>query len=258
LINFATMREIADSVGAVLMVDMAHFAGLVAGKVMQGDFNPVPFAHIVTSTTHKTLRGPRGGIVLCKEEFRETVDKGCPIILGGPLPQVMAAKAIAFKEALSPNFHDYARQIVLNAKALAEYLVAEGVKVTTGGTDNHLIVIDVASSFGLTGRQAELLLREAKLTVNRNAIPFDTNGAWYTSGVRIGTPALTTLGMKEKEMAEVAKILIELLRAARPVIDEKGSMSKAKVHCDPKIIEMVQQNVYRLLEQFPLYPEIVL
>lgn len=258
LINFATMREIADSVGAVFMVDMAHFAGLVAGKVMQGDYNPVPFAHIVTSTTHKTLRGPRGGIVLCKEEFREAVDKGCPMVLGGPLPHVIAAKAIAFKEALSPNFQSYAHQIVTNAKALAEGLIERGVKVTTGGTDNHLLVIDVATSFGLTGRQAELLLRDARLTVNRNAIPFDVNGAWYTSGVRVGTAALTTLGMKEKAMKEVARIMVDLLKVAKPAIDEKGVMSKAKVQCDPKAIENAQANVQRLLEHFPLYPELVL
>ena len=157
LIDFARMREIADSVKAVLMVDMAHFAGLVAGKAMSGNYNPVPFAHIVTSTTHKTLRGPRGGLVLCKEEFREAVDKGCPVVLGGPLPHVMAAKAIAFKEALSPDFSRYARQVVENAKVLAESLMQKGVRVLTGGTDNHLLVFDVASTFKITGRQAESL-----------------------------------------------------------------------------------------------------
>jgi len=258
LINFATMREIAESVGAVFMVDMAHFSGLVAGKVMHGDYNPVPFAHIVTSTTHKTLRGPRGGIVLCKEEFRESVDKGCPMVLGGPLPHVMAAKAIAFKEALSPDFRDYAHQIVANAKALAQHLMAKGVQVTTGGTDNHLVVIDITKSFGLTGRQAELLLREARLTVNRNAIPFDVNGAWYTSGVRIGTPALTTLGMKEPEMAEVASLIVELFKASRSAVDDKGQPSKAKANCDPKVMAHVQKSVLALLERFPLYPELVI
>lgn len=258
LINFATMREIADSVGAVLMVDMAHFAGLVAGKVMQGDYDPVPFAHIVTSTTHKTLRGPRGGIVLCKKEFQESVDKGCPMVLGGPLPHVIAAKAIAFKEALKPDFRDYAQQVVRNAKALAERLMSHGVRLTTNGTDNHLLVFDVASSFGLTGRQAELLLRNARMTVNRNAIPFDTNGAWYTSGVRIGTPALTTLGMKEEEMAIIGDLIVKLLKAARPMSDENGQPSRAKVHCETGILETVQKNVIELLEHFPLYPELVI
>jgi glycine hydroxymethyltransferase len=168
LIDFAKMREIADSVGAVFMVDMAHFAGLVAGKVMTGNFNPVPFAHIVTSTTHKTLRGPRGGLVLCKDEFRDTVNKGCPIVLGGPLPHVMAAKAIAFKEAALPAFSRYAHQIVDNSRALAEALIKQGIAVLTNGTDNHLLVMDVAKTFHLTGRQAETILREARLTVNRS------------------------------------------------------------------------------------------
>jgi glycine hydroxymethyltransferase len=257
LINFATMREIADSVGAVLMVDMAHFAGLVAGKVMQGDYDPIPFAHIVTSTTHKTLRGPRGGLVLCKKEFQEAVDKGCPMVLGGPLPHVIAAKAMAFKEALSPSFREYAHQIVRNAQALAERLVSKGVRLTTGGTDNHLLVFDVASSFGLTGRQAELLLREARMTVNRNAIPFDVNGAWYTSGIRIGTPALTTLGMKEEEMAFIADHIVELLKSARPLVDENGQPSRAKVYCEPEVLENIQKNILQLLGQFPLYPELV-
>ncbi|MES2123011.1 MAG: glycine hydroxymethyltransferase, partial [Chlamydiota bacterium] len=176
LINFAKMREIADSVGATFMVDMAHFAGLVAGKVMKGDYNPIPHAHIVTTTTHKTLRGPRGGMVLCENALKEVVDKGCPIVLGGPLPHVIAAKAIAFKEANLPSFTDYAHQIVANARALATQLQSKGIKLTTGGTDNHLLVFDVASTFGLTGRQAELALREARFTVNRNSIPFDSNG----------------------------------------------------------------------------------
>ena len=257
LINFATMREIADSVGAVFMVDMAHFAGLVAGKVMQGDYDPIPFAHIVTSTTHKTLRGPRGGLVLCKKEFQEAVDKGCPMVLGGPLPHVIAAKAIAFKEALSSSFQKYAHQVVKNARALAERLVSHGIRLTTGGTDNHLLVFDVASSFGLTGRQAELLLREARMTVNRNAIPFDVNGAWYTSGVRVGTAALTTLGMKEEEMKLIADLMVELLKSARPLIDENGQPSRAKVHCEPEVLEDIQKNILHLLEHFPLYPELV-
>ncbi len=253
LINFAKMREIADTVGATLLVDMAHFAGLVAGKVMKGEFDPVPFADLVTSTTHKTLRGPRGGFVLCKSAYREVVDKGCPLVLGGPLPHIMAAKAIAFKEANTPAFQAYAHQIVKNAQALAQELMAQGATVTTNGTDNHLLVCDVAGSFGLTGRQAELALREAHFTVNRNAIPFDANGPWYTSGVRLGTPAVTTLGMREAEAKQIASLIAQLLRAVQPV---EGS--KAKVDIDPKILIPVQKQVDALLEKFPLYPELVI
>ncbi len=253
------MREIADSVGAMLMVDMAHFAGLVAGKVMKGEYDPVPYSHIVTTTTHKTLRGPRGGMVLCKNELKEVVDKGCPIVLGGPLPHVMAAKAIAFKEANTPSFQKYAHQIVDNARALAQQLVKKGVKLTTGGTDNHLMVFDVASTFGLTGRQAELALREAHLTVNRNSVPFDTNGAWYTSGVRIGTPAVTTLGMKETDMVEIGDLIVELLQNTRPAIDEKGpGLSRAKIDIDPKALDSIQKRVATLLSAYPLYPELVI
>jgi glycine hydroxymethyltransferase len=258
LINFAKMREIADSVGALFMVDMAHFAGLVAGKVMKGDYDPIPHAHIVTTTTHKTLRGPRGGMVLCKNELKEVVDKGCPIVLGGPLPQVIAAKAIAFKEANTPAFGQYAHQIVANARTLAEKLQARGVKVSTGGTDNHLIVFDVASTFGITGRQAEFALREACLTVNRNSIPYDANGPWYTSGVRIGTPAVTTLGMKEAEMAQIADAIVALLRATRPAADEKGGKSKAKVEIDRKVLTQIQNQAATLLASYPLYPELVI
>lgn len=259
LINFAKMREIADTVGATLMVDMAHFAGLVAGKVMTGEYNPVPYAHIVTSTTHKTLRGPRGGLVLCTHAFKEVVDKGCPIVLGGPLPHVMAAKAIAFKEANTPAYQKYAHQIVANAKALAETLMARGVSVTTGGTDNHLLVFDVASSFGLTGRQAELALREGKMTANRNSIPFDENGPWYTSGVRVGTPALTTLGMKEKEMKHIGELIVRLLKATRPAIAEKtGEPSRAKVHTESDVLSKVRSEIAEMLSAFPLYPELII
>lgn len=257
LIDFAKMREIADSVGAVLMVDMAHFAGLVAGKALTGHFDPVPYADIVTSTTHKTLRGPRGGLVLCKESFREVVDKGCPIVLGGPLPHVMAAKAVAFKEAAAPEFRSYARQIIDNAKALAEGLLSEGAHVLTGGTDNHLLILDVMKSFSLTGRQAETVLREACLTSNRNAIPEDVNGFWYTSGVRLGTPATTTLGMKEDEMREIASIIVELLRAAKPEIAAKtGGPSKAKAHVESGALARARARVGELLKAFPLYPEL--
>lgn len=258
LINFAKMREIADSVGALLMVDMAHFAGLVAGKVMKGEFDPIPYAHIVTTTTHKTLRGPRGGMVLCKSELKEVVDKGCPLVLGGPLPHVIAAKAIAFKEANTSAFCQYAQQIVANARALAENLQAKNVKVSTGGTDNHLMVFDVASSFGITGRQAEFALREARLTVNRNSIPYDANGPWYTSGVRIGAPAVTTLGMKENEMAQIADVIVSLLKATKPAPDEKGGMSRAKIQIDPKALSDAKEKVADLLSAYPLYPELMI
>lgn len=259
LINCAKMREIADSVGATFMVDMAHFAGLVAGKVMTGEYNPIPYAHIVTSTTHKTLRGPRGGLVLCAQEYREVVDKGCPIVLGGPLPHVMASKAIAFKEANTPAYREYAHQIVVNARALAERLMLHQVAVNTGGTDNHLLLFNVASTFGLTGRQAESALREGRLTVNRNSIPFDPNGPWYTSGVRIGTPALTTLGMKEKEMHMVGDLIVELLRATRPAHDEKSNKpSRAKVEIDQHVLARVKKSIAELLTAFPLYPEVII
>jgi glycine hydroxymethyltransferase len=258
LIDFAKMREIADSVDAVLMVDMAHFAGLVAGKVMQGNFDPIPHAHIVTSTTHKTLRGPRGGLVLCKEEFKEAVNKGCPIVLGGPLPHVMAAKAIAFKEVDTAAFKTYAHKIVENSQAMAHELMRLGVDVLTGGTDNHLLLMNVAKSFHLTGRQAETVLRDARLTVNRNAIPHDVNGAWYTSGIRVGTPATTTLGMGATEMKEIASIIYDLLKETRPAIDEKtGGASKAKVEISSSNLERARARVADVLEKFPLYPELV-
>lgn len=253
LIDFATMREIADSVGATFMVDMAHFAGLVAGKVMIDHYDPVPFAHVVTSTTHKTLRGPRGGIVLCQNEYAEVIDKGCPLVLGGPLPHVMAAKAIAFKEANTAAYKTYAHQIVANSKALAEELLTHGVPLTTGGTDNHLLVMNVTQGFGLTGRQAELALREAFMTVNRNAVPFDTNGPWYTSGVRIGTAALTTLGMKEGEMKEIGSVIVKLLKGSK-----SSKESRAKADIDPAVLAAVRKEVTSLLKNFPLYPEIVI
>lgn len=257
LINFAKMKEIAESVGAVLLVDMAHFAGLVAGKVMQGEFDPVPYADIVTSTTHKTLRGPRGGIVLCKKEFKEVIDKGCPLILGGPLPHVIAAKGIAFKEARSQSFRDYASQIVKNAKTLASCLLEKGARLTTGGTDNHLLVLDVASTFGLTGRQAETALSECLLTLNRNAIPFDKNGAWYTSGIRMGTAAVTTLGMEENEMEEIADCMYSLLKATSPA-SSGGEVSRSQVVIQPEVLQEIKQRVTDLLSGFPLYPELII
>ncbi|MBA3722594.1 MAG: glycine hydroxymethyltransferase [Parachlamydiaceae bacterium] len=255
-LNFAKMREIADSVGAVLMVDMAHFAGLVAGKVFEGEFNPIPYAHVVTSTTHKTLRGPRGGFVLCTNEFSEAVNKGCPLVLGGPLPHMMAAKAVAFKEANTDSFKTYARNIVDNAKYLAECFLQKGARLVTGGTENHLMILDV-SPFGLTGRQAETILREAHITANRNAIPFDVQGPWYTSGVRLGTPALTTLGMGKTEMKEIADIILKVLSHSKAAIVEKtGNPSKANAITDTKIKEEAQQRTKQILSRFPLYPEI--
>lgn len=251
LIDFAKMREIADSVNAVLMVDMAHFAGLVAGRVMQGNYNPIPFAHLVTTTTHKTLRGPRGGMVLCTQEFKEIVDKGCPLVLGGPLPHVMAAKALAFKEALRPEFRTYAARIVENANTLAESLMLKGIRVLTGGTDNHLLVFDVASTFQLNGRQAESLLRQAHLTVNRNSIPFDANGPWYTSGIRMGTPAVTTLGMGKLQMQEIAAITFDLLSQAK-------AESKAKAVVPDGLLEKIRERVKEVLKDFPLYPELII
>lgn len=255
-LNFAEMRKIADEVGAVFMVDMAHFAGLVAGKVFTGDFNPVAHAHVVTTTTHKTLRGPRGGMVLCTQEFAEWVDKGCPAILGGPLPHAMAAKAIAFREALKPEFQDYAQRIVKNSAALAQACIEEGLNVLTDGTDNHLLLINVAKTFGLTGRQAESALRECGFTLNRNSLPFDENGPWYTSGLRIGTPATTTLGMGPDQMREIASILKFVLANTKPSATKSGAPSRAKYDLDPAVITAARERVSALLAGFPLYPEL--
>lgn len=256
-LNFAIMREIADSVGAVFMVDMAHFSGLVAGKVFTGDYDPIPFAHIVTSTSHKTLRGPRGGFILCKEEFSETIHKGCPLVLGGPLPHVLAAKAVAFKEASTEEFKLYAHSIVENSSALAEALMRRGVRLVTGGTENHLVILDI-SSFGINGRQAENALREAHLTVNRNAIPNDKNGPWYTSGIRIGTPAITTLGMGPAEMGEIAEIIVSVLSRTTSAKTSTGEPSKAKTHTPEEVIEHARKHTLQLLERYPLYSEILL
>ncbi|MCL1936172.1 MAG: glycine hydroxymethyltransferase [Defluviitaleaceae bacterium] len=255
-INFAKMREIADEVGAVLMVDMAHFAGLVAGGVFTGEYNPVPYAHVVTTTTHKTLRGPRGGMVLCKKEFKEYVEKGCPSFLGGPLPHVMAAKALAFKEALSDDFKKYAHNIVKNSQALADSLMEKGVHIVTGGTDNHLLLVDVSKSYGLTGRQAENAVREGGITLNRNGLPFDINGPWYTSGLRLGTPAVTSLGMGVDEMKEIASIIDNILKNTKPAKTSSGKASKAKFETDLNIIKSSKKQVADLLLKFPLYPEI--
>ncbi len=257
--NFAKMREIADSVGAIFLIDMAHFSGLVAGKAMQGEYDPVPYAHIVTSTTHKSLRGPRGGLIMCQNDFKEVIDRGCPLVLGGPLPHVMAAKVVAFREANTKGFQDYAGQVLKNARAFAEALLKRGVKLFTGGTENHLVVFDVAKSFGLTGRQAEIALRQAGMTVNRNMVPLDQNGAWYTSGVRVGTCALTTLGMKEDEMRQIADLMVDLLKKTEAKADEKtGKLSKVKVQIDAQVIGKVKDAVTALLSGFPLYPELII
>lgn len=203
-LDFARFREIADKVGAYLMVDMAHFAGLSAVGLYP---NPVPYADFVTSTTHKTLRGPRGGVILCKEKYAKMIDKAIfPGLQGGPLMHVIAGKAVAFGEALKPEFKAYQEQVVKNAKVLAEELQNQGFRIITGGTDNHLMLIDVKAK-GLTGKEAEALLDESKVTVNKNTIPFDQESPFVTSGLRIGTPAVTTRGMKEEDMKEIAAII---------------------------------------------------
>ena len=252
--NFRVLREIADEVGATLMVDMAHFAGLVAGGVLTGDLNPVPHAEVVTSTTHKSLRGPRGGFVLCTDEYAPFVDKGCPMVLGGPLPHVMAAKAIAFAEARQPSFADYAAAVSANAQALADGLLRRGTRLVTGGTSNHIVLMDVAASFGLTGRQAEAALLDAGVVTNRNSVPRDTNGAWYTSGVRLGTPALTTLGFGTGEMDEVADIITAALRATEPA----ATAAKAKYTLDDRVAAQSRARCADLLGRHPLYPGIQL
>ena len=258
-INFRRMREIADAVGAVFMVDMAHFAGLVAGGVYHGDEDPIPHAHVVTTTTHKTLRGPRGGMVLCTKEFAPFVDKGCPLVMGGPLAHVMAAKGVAFTEANTPEFKEYAHQIVANAQSLANACIAEGMTVVSGGTENHLLLIDVRS-FGLTGRQAASALRECRITLNKNAIPFDPNGPISTSGLRIGTPALTTLGMGAAEMKEIAAIFKLVLSHTKSGVIESGpnagKPSKANYVLDPAAASQAQRRVKALLDEFPVYPEL--
>jgi glycine hydroxymethyltransferase len=250
-IDFARFRELADEVGATFMVDMAHFAGLVAGKVFTGAFDPVKHAHVVTTTTHKTLRGPRGGMVLSTAEYGAAIDKGCPMVLGGPLPHAIGAKAVALQEALDPSFRDYAQAIVDNARTFAEELQKRGATVLTGGTDNHLVLVDVAASYGLTGRQAESALRSCGLTLNRNSLPYDANGPWYTSGLRLGTPAVTTLGMGAAEMSEIADVITSVLKATTPAAD-----SKAKYDLAGPVIDSGKQRVADLLAKHPLYPEI--
>ncbi|PID02417.1 serine hydroxymethyltransferase [Sporosarcina sp. P2] len=237
-IDFAKFREIADEVGAYLMVDMAHIAGLVAVGEHQ---NPVPHAHFVTSTTHKTLRGPRGGIILLNEEtaeeFGKKIDKTVfPGVQGGPLMHVIAAKAVAFKEVLDPSFKEYAQQVKKNAVALAEKLQSEGIDVVSGGTDNHIVLVKL-KSLDLTGKVAEHVLDEIGITVNKNTVPFDTEGPFITSGIRIGTPAVTTRGFVEEDMVEVGRIIATLL----------------KNHEDPSAKDEARKAVTALTDQHPLY-----
>jgi glycine hydroxymethyltransferase len=256
-INFARMRHIADKVGAVFMVDMAHFAGLVAGKVFTGDYDPVAHAHVVTTTTHKTLRGPRAGLVLSTKEFAEALDKGCPLTMGGPLPHVIAAKAVAFREAGRPEFRDYAARIVENCQALAGSCIKNGLEVLTGGTDNHLFLVNVRG-LGITGRQAESALLESGVILNRNSLPSDPNGPWYTSGLRIGTAAATTLGMGKAEMEEIGAIIALVLKNTTQAPDAKdpAKKSKAKYLIAEKAKAEAIARVKTLLDRYPVYPEL--
>ncbi|WP_214742099.1 MULTISPECIES: serine hydroxymethyltransferase [unclassified Exiguobacterium] len=235
-IDFAKFREIADSVDAYLMVDMAHIAGLVAAGLHP---NPVEHAHFVTTTTHKTLRGPRGGMILCKEEFAKAIDKSIfPGIQGGPLMHVIAAKAVAFGEALQPEFKDYQRQVIANAQALAKGLEEEGLRIVSGGTDNHLLLVDLRG-IDITGKAAEHALDAAGITVNKNTIPFDPASPFVTSGIRLGTAAMTTRGFKETDMKEVARLIGRVL----------------KQHEDEAVLAEALQDVQTLTAKFPLYPE---
>ena len=235
VIDFARMRQIADSVGAYLMVDMAHIAGLVAAGEHP---SPAPYAHVVTTTTHKTLRGPRGALILCKEELKKKIDSAVfPGTQGGPLMHIIAAKAICFGEALRPEFREYQHQVVLNAAALADELGAQGLRLVSGGTDNHLLNVDVMS-MGKTGAEVQELLDMANITANKNAIPFDTLPVRQTSGMRFGTPAVTTRGMKEAEMREIGGMIVQLLRGGSEATDE------------------VRRHTIELCRRFPLYPEL--
>jgi len=236
IIDFARMRQIADKVGALYLVDMAHFAGLVAGGAHP---SPVPHAQIVTSTTHKTLRGPRSGMILSKQEFAKEIDKVVfPGMQGGPLVHIMAAKAVCFLEASQPSFRDYARQVVANAKVMAETLAADGYRIVSGGTYTHLMLVDVFAK-GMLGSEAEKALGEAGITVNKNAIPFDTNPPMKPSGIRIGSPAVTTRGMKEAEMRQISHWIAEAL-------DHRG---------DAAVLAKIRKQVLGMAEEFPLYAE---
>ncbi len=238
IIDFARGRKIADQVGAILMVDMAHFAGLVATGHHP---SPMPYADIVTTTTHKTLRGPRAGLILCKEKYAKAIDSAVfPGIQGGPLMHVIAAKAVAFKEALSPDFKDYSAQIVKNAKTLAQAMQSRGFRIVSGGTDNHLMLVDVTVK-GFNGKQVQELLDKVKITVNKNMIPFDKESPFKGSGVRLGTPAVTTRGMKEPEMELIAELIETTLKAP----EDEANLAK------------VRSRVEALTQKFPLYPELL-
>lgn len=237
VIDFERGRRIADQVGAILMVDMAHFAGLVATGHHP---NPVPYADIVTTTTHKTLRGPRAGLILCKEKYAKVIDTAVfPGIQGGPLMHVIAAKAVAFQEALSPDFKDYSAQIVGNAKTLARAMASRGFRIVSGGTDNHLMLVDVTVK-GSNGKQVQEWLDQVKITVNKNMIPFDKESPFKGSGIRFGTPAVTTRGMREKEMELIAELIDQTLRAPE----------------DAANLAAVRSRVEALTQKFPLYPEL--
>ncbi|HDM6290320.1 TPA: serine hydroxymethyltransferase [Staphylococcus aureus] len=234
-IDFKKFKEIADEVNAKLMVDMAHIAGLVAAGLHP---NPVEYADFVTTTTHKTLRGPRGGIILCKEEYKKDIDKTIfPGIQGGPLEHVIAAKAVAFGEALENNFKTYQQQVVKNAKVLAEALINEGFRIVSGGTDNHLVAVDVKGSIGLTGKEAEETLDSVGITCNKNTIPFDQEKPFVTSGIRLGTPAATTRGFDEKAFEEVAKIISLALKNSK----------------DEEKLQQAKERVAKLTAEYPLY-----
>ena len=232
VIDFARLREIADKAGCLLMVDMAHIAGLVAAGEHP---SPVPYADFVTTTTHKTLRGPRGGMILCREQYAKAIDKAIfPGTQGGPLEHVIAGKAVCFKEALSDEFKAYQHQIVLNAKAMAEEFTRQGIRLVSGGTDNHLMLLDLTGT-GVTGKALETLLGQANITVNKNTIPKETLSPFVTSGVRIGTPAVTTRGMKEPEMVKIAQLIARMIREGEAATEE------------------VRQEVLALCARFPLY-----
>jgi len=235
VIDFAAFAEIAKEIGAIFMVDMAHFAGLAATGVYP---SPVPHADVVTTTTHKTLRGPRGGMILCKAEHAAAVNKATfPGTQGGPLEHVIAAKAVALKEALDPSFKDYTKQIVANAQALAKGLVSRGYQLVSGGTDNHLMLVDLRNK-GLTGKAAEKALDLAAITVNKNTVPKETQSPFVTSGIRIGTPAVTTRGMRESEMERIADLIDQVLMSAE----------------DAGVAARVKEEVRALSNAFPLYP----
>ena len=233
VIDFAKLREIADKVGALLMVDIAHIAGLVAAGLHP---SPVPYADIVTTTTHKTLRGPRGGVIMCKGQYAKAIDKAVfPGTQGGPLMHVIAGKAVAFKEALSPAFKEYQQQVVKNAAAMADEFTKCGVRLVSGGTDNHLMLLDLRDK-NMTGKELEKMLDEVNITVNKNTIPFETTSPFVTSGVRIGTPSITTRGFKEEDARLVARLIAK-------IIDEKEAAFDA-----------VRAEVKKLCEKYPLYP----